>query len=61
LAPTALIVSYDEKQRIVEKETMEFNAIPELREEYDADPGKVVYTYDDDKRTKEVATYSSDG
>ena len=56
-----VIIRYDEKRRIIEEETMEYNAIPELREEYDADPGKVVFTYDDNKRTKDVATYSSDG
>ena len=52
---------YDKKRRILEEETTEFNAILDHREFQGPDPGRVVYAYDDEKRTKEVATYSSDG
>ena len=53
--------SYDSKGRILEKETVEFNSKPESFPSHAPEPGKVVYTYDDEKRTKEVATYGVDG
>ncbi len=53
--------SYDSKGRILEKETVEFNSRPESFPSHAPEPGKVVYTYDDEKRTKEVATYKVDG
>jgi hypothetical protein len=53
--------SYDSKGRIRETETFEFNVIPGLRPSHSPEPGKVVYTYDDEKRTKEVATYDISG
>ena len=57
-----ILFSYDSKGRILEQETVEFNSIPgTLRPTHSPEPGKVVYTYDDDKRTKEVATYEVDG
>jgi hypothetical protein len=40
---------------------MEFNAVPNVFRSHAPVPGKVVYTYDDEKRTKEVATYTPDG
>ena len=54
---------YDEKKRILEEETMEFNPLPdyELPRSHAPVPGKVLYTYDDEKRTKEVATYGPGG
>ena len=56
------LCSYDSKGRILEKETVEFNSIPgALPPTHSPEPGKVVYTYDDEKRTKEVATYEVDG
>ena len=53
--------SYDSKGRILEKETIEFNSKPESFPSHAPQPGKVVYTYDDEKRTKEIATYGVDG
>lgn len=53
--------SYDSKGRILENETLEFNSTPGVFTSHAPEPGKVVYTYDDEKRTKEVATYSPDG
>jgi hypothetical protein len=57
-----ILYSYDSKGRILEKETAEFNRPPgALPTSHAPGPGKVVYTYDDEKRTKEVATYDVDG
>ena len=57
-----ILFSYDSKGRILERETVEFNSIPgTLRPTHSPEPGMVIYTYDDDKRTKEVATYEVDG
>ena len=57
-----VLFSYDSKGRIVETETAEFNRLPgTLPSTHSPEPGKVVHTYDDDKRTKEVATYDVDG
>jgi hypothetical protein len=54
--------SYDTKGRILEQEIVEFNRLPNaLPTSHAPEPGKMVYTYDDDKRTKEVATYDVDG
>ena len=53
--------SYDSKGRIQENETFEFNGNPNVRATHSPEPGKVVYTYDDEKRTKEVATYDVNG
>jgi hypothetical protein len=56
-----IISSYDKKGRILENETFEFNGIPGLYSSHAPKPGKVVYTYNDEKRTKEVATYEVGG
>ena len=57
-----VLYSYDSKGRILETEIVEFNRIPgTISSTHAPEPGKVVYTYDDDKRTKEVATYDVDG
>jgi hypothetical protein len=57
-----ILNSYDSQGRILEKETIEFNSPPgTLRTTHAPEPGKMVYTYDDEKRTKEVATYKVDG
>ena len=53
--------SYDSKGRIQENETFEFNGNPNVHTTHAPEPGKVVYTYDDEKRTKEVATYEVNG
>jgi len=52
---------YDAKGRVREMETREFNAVPNLRTSHGPEPGRVVYTYDDGRRTKEVARYDEHG
>jgi hypothetical protein len=56
-----IISRYDEKKRVLEEETMEFNAPPNVILSHAPVPGKVIYAYDDEKRTKEVASYTPDG
>ena len=56
-----ILFSYDSKGRMLEKETFEFNSTPGVYTTHSPEPGKVVYTYDDEKKTKEVATYNLDG
>lgn len=51
----------DARGRVSEVETVEFNAVPGLHISHAPEPGRVVYTYDDRERTKEVATYGPDG
>jgi hypothetical protein len=52
---------YDGKGRLKEQETREFNAIPNVYITHAPEPGRVVYVYDDEKRTKEVAIYDERG
>ena len=52
---------YDAKGRQKEVETREFDALPDLRPSHAPEPGRVVYTYDDEKRTKDVAAYDERG
>jgi hypothetical protein len=52
---------YDDKGRVKEEETSEYNAPPNVHTSHAPVPGKVVYAYDDDKRTKEVVYYNEDG
>lgn len=52
---------YDAKGRQKEVETREFNAVAELRPSHAPEPGRVVYTYDDEKGTKEAAAYDERG
>ena len=54
---------YDEKKRVLEEETTEFNPLPdyELTPSHSPVPGKVLYTYDDEKRTKDVEWRKPDG
>ena len=56
-----MLYSYDSKGRVLETETLEFNGTPNVIVTHAPEPGRVVNTYDDDKRTKEVATYRLDG
>ena len=53
--------SYDQKDRILESVTREFDANPNLRTSHAPQDGKVVYSYDDANRTKKVSTYGPDG
>jgi hypothetical protein len=52
---------YDAKGRVKEVETRELNAVPDLRPSHAPEPGRVVYVYDDEKGTKDVATYDENG
>ena len=61
IAKYKITSSYDSKGRILENETFEFNGNPNIRASHAPEPGKVVYTYDDEKRTKEIATYEVNG
>lgn len=53
--------NYDDKNRLVEQETFEYNQTPGLRASHSPEPGKIIYTYNDKERTKEVAIYNEDG
>jgi hypothetical protein len=55
------IFKYDEKRRILEEKITEVNSIRRFPELTIRDPEKIVYTYDDEKRTKGVASYEPDG
>jgi hypothetical protein len=52
---------YDDKDRIVEQETFEYNKVPNQWTSHAPEPGKIIYTYNDQKRTQEIDTYSEDG
>jgi hypothetical protein len=53
--------NYDDRNRLVEQMTLEFNKTPGLRSSHAPEPGKIIYSYDDRERTKEVTTYKEDG
>ncbi len=53
--------NYDDKNRVIEQETFEYNKPPNMRTTHAPEPGKIVYTYNDTKRAKEVETYKEDG
>lgn len=53
--------NYDDRNRIIEQETFEYNKPPNLRTSHAPVPGKIIYTYNDTKRTKEIETYKEDG
>lgn len=55
------LFTYDNRGRLVEEETFEFNAPPGVFFTHAPVPGKVVYTYDDKQRSKEIATYDPAG
>lgn len=57
-----VLYRYDEKGRLRESETFEYNAPPNIHSRSHAPvPGKVVFTYDDDKGITEEATYNAEG
>ena len=56
-----VLYKYDNKGRVIEQETQEFNKEPNVSYSHAPVPGKIIYTYDDEKKTKEVATYKEDG
>jgi len=53
-----VVTIYDTKGRILEQETFEYNAIPNVITSHAPEPGKVVYNYDDEKRMKQVCSTS---
>lgn len=53
--------TYDDKGRLKEHETFEYNAPPNLYTSHAPVPGRVVYTYHDKERTKEEVTYDAAG
>ncbi|HEV2903575.1 MAG TPA: hypothetical protein VGW32_00930, partial [Pyrinomonadaceae bacterium] len=55
------LFKHDEKGRIAEEETFEFNKPPNVFFSHAPEPGKIVYTYDDKRRSKEIATYDPIG
>lgn len=55
------LFKHDDKGRVTEEETFEFNAPPGVFFSHAPVPGKIVYTYDDKKRSKEAATYDPTG
>lgn len=55
------LFKYDHKGRLEEEETLEFNAPPNMHSSHAPVPGKIVYTFDDKQRSKEIATYESNG
>lgn len=56
-----MFYKYDLQGRILEKETLEFNAHPNGWTSHSPEPGKVVYIYDDEKKTKEIISFDPDG
>lgn len=56
-----VIYSFNVKGKILEEETFEFNRPPNSFTTHAPEPGKKIYTYDEEKRTLEVTTYAIDG
>jgi hypothetical protein len=57
-----ILTTYDDKGRPTQEETIELNGKPgSLRPSHSPVPGKIVYRYDDEKRTKDVSTYDDAG
>ncbi|HZJ43743.1 MAG TPA: hypothetical protein VFD63_08250, partial [Pyrinomonadaceae bacterium] len=56
-----IISTYDNQERLLENLILEFNSVPGAFSPHAPRPGKVVYTYNASKRTKEVATYEVGG
>ncbi|HEY9285170.1 MAG TPA: hypothetical protein VIP46_17080 [Pyrinomonadaceae bacterium] len=56
-----VIHRYDEKSRLKERETIEYGAEAHVCSSHAPVPGKVVFTYDDEKGAREEATYDAAG
>jgi hypothetical protein len=56
-----IVSRYDEKRRVLEEETIQLNATPDPIRSHDPSTSKIVYAYDDKKRTKMMASYKPDG
>lgn len=55
------LFKHDGKGRVTAEETFEFNAPPGVMFSHAPVPGKIVHTYDDKQRSKEIATYDPTG
>jgi len=53
-----ILFSMDGKGRIVQQETLEFNAVPNQWTSHAPEPGKVVFIYDDERKTKEEIKFN---
>jgi hypothetical protein len=56
-----VLTRHDDKGRVVEQETLEFNAPRNLHTDHAPVPGKITYAYNDSDRTREVSTYIPNG
>lgn len=56
-----IINKYDGKQRIIETETIALNAIGGIPPTHSPIPGKIIYRYDDKKRTKDTIIFTPNG
>lgn len=52
---------YDDKGRVVQRDTSEFNAIPNQWTSHSPEPGKIVFIYDDKAKTKEEIKFNKNG
>jgi len=53
-----ILFSMDGKGRIIQQETSEFNAIPNQRTSHAPEPGKIVFIYNDVRKTKEEIKFN---
>jgi hypothetical protein len=56
-----ILFSMDDKGRILQKETSEFNAVPNQWTSHAPEPGKVIFIYDDERKTKEEIEFNTNG
>jgi len=56
-----MLYKYDDRRRLTEQETFEYNASSNGRASHAPEPGKIVYAYTDETKTTEVATYDQHG
>lgn len=52
---------YDERGRIIEQITKEFNVEPNVTTSHAPEPGRIVYKYDEARHGKEKSVFTSDG
>lgn len=56
-----VLYRYDDRGRLKEKETFEYNAPPNVHTSHAPVPGKIVYSYNDKESAREEATYDAGG
>jgi len=56
-----ILFVYDDKERVVQQETLEFNAVPNQRTSHAPEPGKIIFVYDDQRNTKEEIKFNKNG